>query len=162
HAGWEVDWAELDAAVAAGFRLLILNSPHNPTGKVFTDEELARIARALIDADAVALCDEVYEAMTYDGARHVSLSTLPGMGDRVVRISSAAKTFGFTGFKIGWATASPELAAAVRMVHQATVFSSTPFLQTAIAEVLEDEAWMAGYLAELRTSYQAKRDLLAG
>jgi N-succinyldiaminopimelate aminotransferase len=162
RAGWEVDWAELDAAVAAGFRLLILNTPHNPTGKVFTDEELARIARALLAADAVALCDEVYEAMVYDDARHVSLSSLPGLRDRVVRISSAAKTFGFTGFKVGWATASPELSAAVRMVHQATVFSTNPFLQTAIGEVLEDEAWMASYLAELRTSYQAKRDLLAG
>jgi aspartate/methionine/tyrosine aminotransferase len=82
--------------------------------------------------------------------------------DQGVRISSAAKTFGFTGFKIGWATASPELTRAVRLVHQATVFSTTPFLQTAIAEVLDDEAWLAAYLVELRASYQAKRDLLRG
>jgi aspartate/methionine/tyrosine aminotransferase len=158
--GWTVDWGELDAAVHAGFRLLILNTPHNPTGKVFDEGELERIAAALVAADAVALCDEVYEGMVYDSARHLSLSALPTMRDRVVRVSSAAKTFGFTGFKIGWATAAPALTRAVRMVHQATVFSTTPFLQTAIAEVLEDEPWMAAYLSELRTSYQAKRDLL--
>jgi aspartate/methionine/tyrosine aminotransferase len=157
---WHVDWAELDRARDAGFRLLLLNSPHNPTGKVFTDDELARIADALRAADAVALCDEVYEQMTYDGARHVSLSTLPEVRDQVVRISSAAKTFGFTGLKIGWATASRELTAAVRLVHQATVFSTSPFLQTAIAQVLEDDAWMERYLDELRTTYKGKRDFL--
>lgn len=161
-AGWRIDWDELDAAVAGGFRLLILNSPHNPTGKVFTDAELARIADAVIAADAVAMCDEVYEALVYDGAQHRSLSSLPSMRDRVVRISSAAKTFGFTGFKIGWATASPELSAAVRLVHQGTVFSTNPFLQTAIAEVLEDEAWMARYLDELARDYRGKRELLRG
>jgi aspartate/methionine/tyrosine aminotransferase len=159
-ADWRVDWDELDRATAAGFRMLILNSPHNPTGKVFDEGELARIARALRAADAVALCDEVYEQMTYDGARHVSLSTLPEVRDQVVRISSAAKSFGFTGLKVGWATASRELSSAVRLVHQATVFSTNPFLQTAIAQVLEDDAWMERYLAELRTTYQAKRDLL--
>ena len=158
--GWAIDWAELDAATAAGFRLLVLNSPHNPTGKVFTDDELARIAAAVRGADAVALCDEVYEALVYDGAVHRSLSAVPEVRDRVVRISSAAKTFGFTGFKIGWATAAAPLSAAVRLVHQATVFSTTPFLQTAIAEVLEDDAWLAGYVAELRADYQGKRDRL--
>jgi aspartate/methionine/tyrosine aminotransferase len=157
---WRVDWDELERAGQAGFKLLILNSPHNPTGKVFVDDELARIARVLRAADAVALCDEVYEHLVHDGTRHVSLSSLDEVRDQVVRISSAAKTFGFTGFKIGWATASRELTAAVRLVHQATVFSTTPFLQTAIAEVLEDERWMAGYVAELRASYQAKRDFL--
>jgi aspartate/methionine/tyrosine aminotransferase len=158
--GWEVDWGELDAAVSAGFRLLILNSPHNPTGKVFTAEELARIGAAVEAADAVAMCDEVYEALVYDGTKHLSLSSLPAMRDRVIRISSAAKTFGFTGFKVGWATASPELSRAVRLVHQATVFSTNPFLQTAIGEVLEDEAWMAGYLEDLRRQYTANRELL--
>ncbi len=158
--GWTIDWAELDRACAAGFTLLILNSPHNPTGKVFGEDELARIAAAVRAAGAIALCDEVYEQMTYDGARHVSLSSLPEVRDQVVRISSAAKTFGFTGLKVGWATASRALSAAVRLVHQATVFSTTPFLQTAIAEVLEDEAWLARYLDELRATYRAKRDLL--
>ncbi len=157
---WAIDRAELAAAVDGGFRLLILNSPHNPTGKVFGDDELACIADAVIAADAVAMCDEVYEALVHDGARHVSLSSLPGMADRVVRISSAAKTFGFTGFKIGWVTAPPELTAAVRLVHQATVFATAPFLQTAIAEVLEDEAWMSRYLDELQRDYRGKRELL--
>ena len=157
---WAVDWAELDAAAAAGFRLLILNSPHNPTGKVFGEDELRRIAAAVGAANAVAMCDEVYEALVYDGTRHVSLSSFPEVRDRVVRISSAAKTFGFTGFKIGWATAAAELTAAIRLVHQATVFATTPFLQTAIAEVLEDDAWLAAYLDGLRADYTAKRDLL--
>ncbi len=158
--GWAIDWDQLDAALAAGFRLLILNSPHNPTGKVFTEDELARIAAVVRAADAVAMCDEVYEALVHDGARHVSLSSFDEVRHLVVRISSAAKTFGFTGLKIGWATAARELSSAVRLVHQGTVFSTTPFLQTAVAEVLEDESWMDGYLTELRTSYQAKRDLL--
>lgn len=157
---WTVDWGELDRARDAGFALLILNTPHNPTGKVYGEDELARIAAAVRAAGAVALCDEVYEQMTYDGARHVSLSSFPEVRDQVVRISSAAKTFGFTGLKVGWATASRALSTAVRLVHQATVFSTTPFLQTAIAEVLEDEAWLARYLDELRTTYRAKRDLL--
>jgi aspartate/methionine/tyrosine aminotransferase len=157
---WHVDWAAFDRARDAGFALLILNSPHNPTGKVFAEEELARIAAAVRAADAVALCDEVYEQMTYDGARHVSLSSRPDMRDHVVRISSAAKTFGFTGLKVGWATASRELTAAVRLVHQATVFSTNPFLQTAIAQVLEDDAWMTQYLADLRATYKDKRDFL--
>lgn len=158
---WQLDWAELDAAISAGFKLLVLNSPHNPTGTVFDAAELDRIAAAVVAADAVALCDEVYEQLVYDdGPAFTSLSSLPAMRDRVVRISSAAKTFGFTGFKIGWATAAPALTAAVRLVHQATVFSTTPFLQTAVAEALDDQAWLPGYLAELRASYQAKRDRL--
>jgi N-succinyldiaminopimelate aminotransferase len=160
NGGWAVDWAELDAAVAAGFRLLILNSPHNPTGKVFGDDELERIADAVLAADAVALCDEVYEGMTYDGAVHRSLSAIERVRHLVVRVSSAAKTFGFTGFKIGWVTAPADLTVAVRLAHQSTVFSNVPFLQTAIAEVLDDEAWLDGYLVELRRSYQAKRDFL--
>jgi methionine aminotransferase len=159
---WAIDWDELEAARAAGFRLLILNSPHNPTGKVFGEDELARIAAIVAGAGAFALCDEVYEAMVYDGAQHRSLSTFDDARDRVVRVSSAAKTFGFTGFKVGWVTAPPALTAAVRLVHQATVFSTPPFLQTAIAEVLEDQPWLTGYLAELRGVYQAKRDLLRG
>jgi N-succinyldiaminopimelate aminotransferase len=158
--GWAVDWDQLDAAGGAGFRLLILNSPHNPTGKVFVEDELRRIAAVLRAADAVALCDEVYEGMVYDGARHVSLTVCEDARDRVVRVSSAAKTFGFTGFKVGWVTAPAELTAAVRIVHQATVFSTATFLQTAIAEVMEDEAWMAAYLVELRRAYQARRDRL--
>lgn len=157
---WAVDWAELEAATAAGFALLILNSPHNPTGKVFDVDELARIAAAIDGADAIALCDEVYEHLVYDGTVHHSLASVARVRDRVVRISSAAKSFGFTGFKIGWATATAPLSAAVRLVHQATVFSTTPFLQTAVAEVLEDAAWLRGYLGELRASYQSKRDRL--
>jgi N-succinyldiaminopimelate aminotransferase len=158
---WHIDWAALDAATAAGFRLLVLNTPHNPTGKVFDDAELARIADALLAADAVAVTDEVYEAMVYDGRAHCSLASIDRVHDRVVRISSAAKTFGFTGLKVGWATAPAELTSALRLVHQAMVFCTTPLLQTALAEVLEDEAWLAGYLERLRRDYQGKRDLLA-
>lgn len=158
--GWAVDWDELDRATERGFKLLILNTPHNPTGKVFDDGELDRIAVAVAAAGAVALCDEVYEGMTYDGTPHRSLASWPAVRDQVVRISSAAKTFGFTGMKVGWATAAAPLSAAVRLVHQGTVFSTTPFLQTAIAEGMEDDAWLAAYLDDLRTEYQARRDRL--
>ncbi|MCA9676807.1 MAG: aminotransferase class I/II-fold pyridoxal phosphate-dependent enzyme [Myxococcales bacterium] len=160
--GWAIDWDEVDAARDAGFRLLLLNTPHNPTGKVFTEAELTRLGDAAIAADAIVVTDEVYETLVYDGARHVSPAAMPALRDRVVRISSASKTFGFTGFKVGWVTAPPALTASVRLVHQAIVFSTPPFLQTAIAEVLEDDAWLAGYLAGHRRDYQAKRDLLRG
>jgi methionine transaminase len=158
---WTVAWEELDAAVATGFRLLILNSPHNPTGKLFAGAELDRIAAALRATGALALCDEVYEELVFDGARHESLAARADLRGQVIRISSAAKTFGVTGFKVGWVTAPPDLTRAIRIVHQGIVFCTPPFLQTALAEVMEDGPWLAGYLAELHRSYQAKRDFLA-
>jgi len=158
--GWAIDWDEFDAVAAGGFRFAILNSPHNPTGKIFSEAEIERIAKKVVANNAILMTDEVYEHLLFDGATHFSVCSLDTARANVVRVSSAAKTFGFTGFKVGWVTAPRELSAAVRLVHQSTVFCTPPFLQTAIAAVMEDEVWFARYLTEFRASFQAKRDFL--
>jgi N-succinyldiaminopimelate aminotransferase len=151
--------ADLDAVAAAitpKTRLLLINSPHNPTGKVFDDAELAEIARLCVDHDLLAVTDEVYEHLIYEG-RHRPLATFPGMGERTVTISSGGKTFSFTGWKVGWACAPPELLAAVRTAKQfLTYVNGAPF-QPAIAHGLRlgDE-----YFSALRADLQMKRDRL--
>jgi N-succinyldiaminopimelate aminotransferase len=152
---------DLDAlrdAVTPRTRLLLLNSPHNPTGMVLTREELAAIAELAVERDLLVVTDEVYEHLTFDGAPHIPLISLPGMRDRTVSISSAGKTFSFTGWKVGWVTASRELVAAVRTAKQfLTYVASGPF-QYAIAEAL---ALPDPYFTAYRADLQAKRDLLA-
>jgi len=157
---WAFDPAELEAEARAGFALLVLNTPHNPTGKVFTEAEVDRIERAVIAADATLLTDEVYEHLVYPPAVHRSAASRPALRERTIRVGSAAKTFGFTGFKVGWATAPAALTEPLRLVHQATVFSTNPHVQLGLAAVLEDEAWLAGYLPRLRDDYLRKRGLL--
>lgn len=157
---WAIDWEEFDAAAAGGFKFLILNSPHNPTGKVFSQDELERIAAKVLKNDAIVMCDEVYEHLLYDGTQHLSLCSLEKIQSRVVRVSSAAKTFGFTGFKVGWVTAPAELTSAVRLVHQGTVFCTPPFLQMAYAELMANETWLDCYLSDFRKIYAEKRDFL--
>ncbi|WP_031520100.1 pyridoxal phosphate-dependent aminotransferase [Streptomyces sp. NRRL F-5123] len=138
-------------------RLLLLNSPHNPTGTVLTREELTAIAELAVERDLIVVTDEVYEHLTFDGARHVPLIALPGMRDRTVSISSGGKTFSFTGWKVGWVTGSRELVAAVRTTKQfLTYVASGPF-QYAIAEAL---ALPDTYYAAFRDDLQAKRDIL--
>ena len=123
---------DLRAAITPRTRLILLNSPHNPTGKVFTHDELAAIADVCIEHDLVAVTDEVYEHIVFDG-EHIPLATLPGMRDRTLTISSGGKTFSCTGWKIGWACGSPDLVAAVQTAKQYLSFTSgTPF-QHAIA-----------------------------
>ena len=137
-------------------RLLVLNSPGNPSGRVFTREELAAIAAVCVERDLLVVTDEVYEHIVFDGA-HVPIATLPGMRERTVTISSAGKTFSLTGWKVGWTCAAPALAAAVRAVHQFVTFAvATPF-QHAVAAALAapDE-----YYARLRAEYLARRDRL--
>jgi N-succinyldiaminopimelate aminotransferase len=144
------------AAITPKTRLLLINSPHNPTGKVFDDAELAEIARLCVDHDLLAVTDEVYEHLIYEG-RHRPLATFPGMGERTVTISSGGKTFSFTGWKVGWACAPPELLAAVRTAKQfLTYVNGAPF-QPAIARGLRlgDE-----YFSALRADLQMKRDRL--
>jgi N-succinyldiaminopimelate aminotransferase len=151
--------ADLDAVAAAitpKTRLLLVNSPHNPTGKVFNNEELATIARLCVDHDLLAVTDEVYEHLVFEG-EHRPLATYPGMRERTVTISSGGKTFSFTGWKIGWACAPPDLLNAVRTAKQfLTYVNGAPF-QPAIAEGLRlgDE-----YFAVLRTDLMMKRDRL--
>jgi N-succinyldiaminopimelate aminotransferase len=159
--GWAVDWEEFDMAAREGFSFLILNSPHNPTAKVFGREELLRIAEAVQKQNAIVFSDEVYEHIVFDGAEHVSLASLPGMHDRVVRVSSVAKTFGFTGFKLGWVSAAPALTQAVRLVHQAVVFCTPSHIQLAFAEILSDAAWTREWIESQRAELGARSALLA-
>jgi N-succinyldiaminopimelate aminotransferase len=151
----------LRAAITPRTRLLLLNTPHNPTGKVFTRDELTAIAEVVIEHDLVVMTDEVYEHLVYDDPdrdiAHVPIATLPGMRDRTITISSAGKTFSFTGWKVGWLCASPELVAAVRTVKQfLTYVNGAPF-QYAIAGALAlGDDFYDGFATEMR----AKRDLL--
>ncbi len=151
-----LDVGELQAAVSDRTRLLILNSPHNPTGKVFDEDELTAIARVCIDHDVVAVTDEPYEHLVYDGT-HRPLASIPGMRDRTVTISSAAKTFAITGWKVGWMCASPPLTEAVRAAKQWLTFTNgTPFQHGVAAGLaLPDD-----YFSDLSQRYAARRDRL--
>lgn len=154
---WELPRAELAAAFGPRTKAILLNTPMNPTGKVFTAAELAFIADLLHKHDAYAVCDEVYEHLTYDGWRHIPLMTLPGMRERCLRIGSAGKTFSLTGWKVGYVTAPAALAAVVAKAHQNLTFTTPPNLQRAVAVGLaKDEAYFAG----LSSGLAAKRDRL--
>ncbi|MER5446927.1 pyridoxal phosphate-dependent aminotransferase [Streptomyces sp. NPDC002766] len=159
HEGsFRLDLDELRAAVTDRTRLLLVNTPHNPTGTVLTRAELAAIAELAVERDLLVVTDEVYEHLVFDDAEHLPLATFPGMRDRTVTIGSAGKTFSFTGWKVGWVTASPPLVAAVRSAKQfLTYVSSGPF-QYAVAEAL---ALPDGYFTAFREDMLAKRDLLA-
>ena len=150
------DPAELEAAVGPKTRLLLWNSPNNPAGKVFSRDELQAIADVCVRHDILAVTDEVYEHIVFEG-EHVPLATLPGMRERTVTISSAGKTFSFTGWKIGWTCAPPPLASAVRAAHQFITYAvSTPF-QHAMAAALQ--APQSDY-DDLREGYRSRRDHL--
>ncbi|MER5707690.1 pyridoxal phosphate-dependent aminotransferase [Streptomyces sp. NPDC042898] len=159
HEGaYVLDLDELRAAVTDRTRLILLNTPHNPTGTVLTRAELTAVAELAIERDLLVVTDEVYEHLVFDGTEHIPLASLPGMRDRTVTIGSSGKTFSFTGWKVGWITASPELTTAVRSAKQfLTYVSSGPF-QYAIAEALR---LPATYFDGLRADLQAKRDLLS-
>ena len=152
------DLAALAAAVTPRTRAILLNSPHNPTGAVFTREELTAIARIAVERDLLVVTDEVYEHLVYTG-EHVPLATLPGMPERTVSISSGGKTFSFTGWKIGWVTGQPELVSAVRAAKQFLTYVSGGPFQYAIAEALGQPD---AYFTALRDDLRMKRDLLSG
>lgn len=140
-------------------RAIVLNTPHNPTGKVFTQNELLVIARLCVEHDVIAIVDEVYEKLTFDPLLpHLHLATFPGMAERTVTLSSLGKTFSLTGWKVGWAIASPELSKGVRAAHQFLTFATATPLQYGAAVALRDGG---EYIAELVTSYGASRDFLA-
>ena len=156
------DWALPRAALADAFgprtKAIMINSPMNPCGKVFTREELGFLAELVLRHDAYAICDEVYEHLTFDGHRHIPLMTLPHMRERTMRIGSAGKTFSLTGWKVGYVTAPAALAANVAKAHQNLTFTTAPNLQRAVAVGLgKDDAYFASLSGEL----QAKRDRLA-
>ncbi|HUO36937.1 MAG TPA: pyridoxal phosphate-dependent aminotransferase, partial [Mycobacterium sp.] len=156
--GFALDTDALRRAVTTRTAALIVNSPHNPTGMVLSDAELTAIAELAVDADILVITDEVYEHLVFDGQRHIPLAAYPGMADRTVTISSAAKMFNCTGWKIGWACASAELIAGVRAAKQfLTYVGGAPF-QPAVALALNTEE---NWARALRDSLQAKRDRLA-
>jgi N-succinyldiaminopimelate aminotransferase len=153
---WGFDVADLGAAVGPRTRLLLLNSPHNPTGKVFTEHELASIAELCVRHDLLAVTDEVYEHLIFEGT-HRPLAGFPGMGERTLSISSGGKTFGFTGWKVGWVSGPAPLVAAVRAAKQFLTYVTPAPFQLAIAVALD-----AGseYIEPLRTELAARRDQL--
>lgn len=151
------DPGELRAAVTPRTRAILVNSPHNPTGTVFTRDELEAVAELCREHDLIAVTDEVYEHLTFDGVEHVPLATLPGMRERTVMISSAGKTFSVTGWKTGWVCAPPELVRAVSTVKQFVTFTASAPWQLAVAHGLRHEL---GWVAGLRAQLQDKRDRL--
>ncbi len=153
------DPAELAAAFGPRTRLVLLNSPHNPTGKVFTAEELAQVAALCQEFDTLAITDEVYEHLVFTDAAapHVPLATLPGMRERTVQISSAGKSFSCTGWKVGWACGPAALVSAVTRVKQYLTYVNAAPLQPAVALAL---GLPASYYQQFRADLQAKRDRL--
>ena len=155
---WRFDPARLEAAIGPRTRALILNSPHNPTGKMFRRAELEAIAALCLRHDLLVVADEVYSEIVF-GAPHLSIATLPGMYERTITIDSMGKTFSVTGWKVGWAIAPPPLTAALRAVHQFVTFTNATPFQEALADVLPIAA-RDGYYAGLRADYGLRRDLL--
>ena len=152
---WDLPHAALTEAFGPKTKAILFNSPMNPCGKVFTEEDLAFIAGLVARHDTYAICDEVYEHLVFSGSKHIPLMTLPGMRDRTMRIGSAGKTFSLTGWKVGYVTAGPALTPLVQKAHQNLTFTTAPNLQRAVALGLaKDDA----YFASLATSLETRRD----
>ena len=154
---FRLDVDALRAAVTPRTRVVLLNTPHNPTGAVLTVEELQAVADLAIEHDLLVVTDEVYEHLVFDGRRHVPICTLPGMWERTVTISSAGKTFSFTGWKVGWATGPAELVDCVTAAKQWLTFTNAAPLQPAVAVALSQQE---GFYDGLARELQDKRDLL--
>jgi aspartate/methionine/tyrosine aminotransferase len=156
---WRFDPDEAAAAFGPRTRLLLLNTPHNPTGKVFNRQELELVAELCQRWDVVAVCDEVYDRIVFDDIEHLPLATLPGMWERTLTVNSTGKTFSMTGWKIGYAVGPAELNAPLRAVHQFVTFASATPFQEAMAGALE-EAGRIGYYDQLKDDYERRRDSL--
>jgi N-succinyldiaminopimelate aminotransferase len=154
---FRLDADELRAAVGPRSRFVLLNSPHNPTGTVLARDELQAVADLAIEHDLVVITDEVYEHLVFDSHEHVPLATLPGMFERTLTLSSAGKSYSFTGWKVGWATGPAELVESVLAAKQWLTFTSGAPLQPAIAHALDDEP---DFPLELAADLQKRRDLL--
>src|ERR1700712_398028 len=152
-----LDLDDLTAAITPRTKMILLNSPHNPTGTVLSRAELTEIARLAIEHDLIVVTDEVYEYLTYDDTEHIPIGTLPGMAERTITVSSSGKTFAATGWKIGWACGPPELIAAVRAAKQFLPYVGGAPFQPAVAYALEHEI---EWVERLRESLQHKRDRL--
>jgi aminotransferase len=155
---WSIDLDELRAAFSDKTRAIVINTPHNPTGKVYSRAELEVIAQLCVEHDAIAITDEIYEHLVYRG-RHVSMATLPGMADRTITISGASKTYSVTGWRVGWLIAPEALSAGIRKVHDFLTVGAAHPLQIAVAEAL---AFPASFYMELLGDYQERRDAIVG
>lgn len=151
-----IDRQELEKAITPKTKLLILNNPHNPTGKVWAKEELLDVAAIAQKHDLYLMSDEVYEFLLFDGAKHIPTATLDGMLERTITVSSAGKTFGLTGWKIGWICANEKVTKACRLVHQYVTFAVSTPIQEAVAEGLTK---LSDYLPGFVSLYKGKRDL---
>ena len=156
---WRFTDEDLARAFSPRTRVVLFNNPLNPSGTVFGSDDLARLARFCVDHDAVALCDEVWEHIVFDGACHVPMASLPGMAERTVKVGSAGKIFGLTGWKVGFVVTPPALMRVLSKAHQFLTFTTPPNLQSAVAYGLgKPEPWFA----DLRAGLQRSRDRLAG
>lgn len=153
--GWRIERGALEAALSPRTRVIAINSPHNPTGRVLTREELGVIAEAAIERDLIVICDEVYEHLIFDDVPHTPLMTIPGMRDRCVRIGSSGKTFSMTGWRIGYATGPERLITGMMKAHQFFAYVCPPHLQFAVAKGLDfGDDYYRAFIAGM----QAKRD----
>jgi aminotransferase len=154
---WTFDEAELRQAFNENTKAIIINTPHNPTGKVFSRDELTAIANLCQQWDVLAFTDEIYEHILYDGTEHVALATLPGMAERTVTINGLSKTYSVTGWRVGYIIAPPELTSAIRKVHDfLTVGAAAPLQRAGVAAM----QLPLSYYAELVKTYQTKRDII--
>ena len=153
---WSFDPDQLRAAFTPRTRAIIVNTPHNPSGKVYSREELALIASLCVEHDAIAITDEIYEHLVYRG-KHISMATLPGMAERTITISGASKTYSVTGWRIGWLIAPPSLTTGIRKVHDFLTVGAAHPLQVAIAQALE---LPPSFYVELLGDYQERRDAI--
>jgi N-succinyldiaminopimelate aminotransferase len=159
--GFHLDADDVRAAFTDRTRLVLVNTPHNPTGTVLTTAELTLLAEQAAARDAIVVTDEVYEHLTYDGVRHVPLATLPAAAGRTLTISSAGKSLSFTGWKVGWIHGPADLVTAVRTVKQFLTFVTSGPFQHAVAAGLADADGRTGeYVAQLAAALQSRRDLL--
>jgi aspartate/methionine/tyrosine aminotransferase len=154
---WRITEEALAQAVTDRTRLLIFNDPHNPTARAFDQEELRLVAELCMSRNLVALSDEVWEHVIFDGRKHLPLSAIPGMAERTIKIGSAGKIFSLTGWKVGWVIAPPSLAVPISKAHQYVTYATPPNLQAAVAYGLSKED---GYFRSLRAAMQDARDLM--
>jgi aminotransferase len=155
--GFEIDWEELRRAFTEKTKAIVINTPNNPTGKVFTRAELEGIAKLCVEHDVIAITDEIYEHIVYDGAEHVVLATLPGMRERTITVNALSKTYSVTGWRVGYAIAPPEITNALRKVHDFLTVGAPAPLQRAAVTAME---LPDSYYRKLSVEYQERRDFL--
>ena len=153
--GWRIGEEALGAAFTPRTKLVVFNNPHNPSSRVFGADELGLLSEACVRHDVIALTDEVWEHVVFDGRRHIPLASLPGMAERTVKVGSAGKIFSLTGWKVGWIAAPPRLAVPISKAHQFLTFATAPNLQAAVAYGLGKEE---GYFTSMRAGFAQARD----